>query len=145
MADPELPLTGENVKAVILVNAQPFRETDTIKSLAVNEDAVMHKDQYFGRRRARPDKQKDSYSVKMEFDYTGSSLYRALQLQDEARENRTPIPVIAIALTFENRDGTDDTFVLTEVVGKMDKSFRGRTDRGQLSFDIIAADYKPAA
>jgi hypothetical protein len=136
MADPELPLTGENVVVRIFLGNQPFGQSDTVASIKVSEDATIHKDPYLGRRRNRLDKQVNGFDCSIAGDMTNSTLFKALMAQSDQREANQPIPDLAIEVQLRQRNGLIKSFVLAKGVSKFDINAGGRTERVKIGLDM---------
>lgn len=136
MADPELPLTGENTPIKVFLGNQPFGISDTVDSWSVTEDAVIHTDQYMGRDRARYDKQINGYDMNISADLTNTTLLAAIFAQDAAREANQPIPDLSIEVQARQRNGLVKSFVLTKGVAKWDIKSGSRTERVKKGLDM---------
>jgi len=145
MADPELPLNGENTPIRVYVNNQPFGISDTVDSWNINEDAVIHTDQYIGRDRARFDKQVNGYDMALSADMTNTTLLAALLAQDAAREANQPIPEIAIEVQAKQRNGPIKAFVLSKVVAKWNIKSGSRVERVKKGLDLKGERIIPVA
>ncbi|SRR5258707_9384932 len=128
MAEPALVLRGENVALRVFVNNQPQTVQDLVKSFKVEEQAVMHRDQYLGRNRARTDKQVDGFDVSIEADFANTALLDALQAQEAAREANLPVPTITIGFQLVQRDGTLKAYAVDRLQAKYGLNVGGRTD-----------------
>lgn len=144
-SDPELPLTGENTVLKIFLANQPFGAADTVNSIKVSEDAVMHKDQYLGRTRHRLDKQVNGFDCSIASDMTNSTLLSALLAQSAKREANEPIPELAVEVQLRQRNGLVKSFVLSKGVAKFDINSGARTERVKLGLDLMFEDIIPVA
>src|ERR1051325_2450352 len=117
MAGPRLPLNGQNVAVDIFLGGVRLQNTDTAMNVNIKQKAVKHLDKYLGRKRDRTDKQIDGYTCKMELDYVDAVIVKAIEAQDALRDANNPnTPTMSVGLTFNNRDGTTDGYVLTDCV-----------------------------
>lgn len=145
MADPELPLTGQDTPIKVFLGNQPFGVSDTIDSWSVTEDAVIHKDQYMGRQRHRLDKQLNGYDMSISSDMTNTTLLAALIAQQAARDANQPIPELAVEVQARQRNGLVKSFMLVKGVGKTDIKGGGRTERIKQGLDLNFEDLLPVA
>jgi len=145
MADPDLPLDGQDTPIRVYVNNQPFGISDVVDSWSITEDATIHTDQYIGRDRARFDKQVSGYDMTISADLTNTTLLAALLQQDAAREANQPIPEIAIEVQAKQRNGLIKAFVLSKVVAKWNIKSGGRVERVKKGLDLKGERIIPVA
>jgi hypothetical protein len=144
MGEPIPVLRGENVAITVFVNNVPYRQSDTCKTFKIAEAAVMHRDQYLGRKRAKGDKQVDGYDVSIEMDYSNCALMDALLAQTAAREANQPVPSITILFQAQNRDGTSNAHFVTDCQSKFELNAGGRTEAVGFSFELQGEEFKKA-
>ncbi len=144
MADPKLPLTGENLKLRMLLGGVPQGQAQTVKNFNVKERGTQHEDDYLGSDTDRLDEQTRGWDWKAEFDYCDASFKKAILDQKAARRARVAsIPELAFILIFENRDGVDEAFILRKAITMIEVGFNGAKERGKLSLDGKAEIYAP--
>ena len=141
MAEPKLPMRGDNVACTLLIDNQPQAMADNLKTFSIEPRHVMHQDKLMGRNRDRLDQQLRGWDAKFGFEHTDNLAYKAWLAVQAAREERRTIPEIAFALTFEMRDGTSETWVLQKCVAKPAINHGGAEEAGEVNWDVQAEEY----
>lgn len=134
--EPELVLHGQDVPCKVFLGNQPFGQSDTLNSIKITEDAVIHKDEYLGRDRSRFDKQISGYDCAIASDLTNTTLLAAILLQDAKREANQSIPELAIEVQLRQRNGLIKSLLLTKGVAKWDMSVGGRAEAAKFGLDM---------
>lgn len=141
MADLKLPMRGDNVSVVALVNNRPHDQADNCKSVNVEPKHTVHEDKLLGRARDRLDQQLRGWKAEFEFEHTDNVLFKAWLEVQRAREERRPIPEIVFAITFDMRDGTSETWALQKCVATPKKNSGGSEDVSMMSWSVVAEEY----
>jgi hypothetical protein len=142
MADPKLPMHGENVPVTVFIDNVPYPQADNAISIEIEPVMKEHNYELLGQSRDVLDQQLRGWRGKVMFQHTDNVLFKAWLVVQEAREARTRIPEIMIAPSWEMRDGTTETWALQRCELVPTKNVGGATEDAKLSWSFKAVDYE---
>lgn len=143
--DPPLRLNGENVVVTVFLDQTPFESSEIAKSITIEPRVTEHNDAFLGSDADDPDQQVRGWTFKIEFFKSDSVLEKALLARERARVARQRLQSLSIGLVFENRDGTEDPFILQRCEAKpLSTNASGAAERVMNTFDGRAKRYLPS-
>jgi hypothetical protein len=115
MADPKLPLNGENAKIVFFLGTRRFDIADRLKTFKCDPKVVEHDDSMLGSDSDDPDQQVRGWTFEFEGFHASAELNKALLAREAKRVARQAYEEISIGIILENRTPTptsEDGFIL---------------------------------
>jgi hypothetical protein len=115
MADPKLPLNGENAKIIIFGGTRRFDVVDRLKTFKCDPKVTEHDDSYIGSDADETDQQVRGWTFEMEGFHADAELAKYLLEREEKRRRRQRYDEISIGIILENRTPTptsEDGFIL---------------------------------
>lgn len=144
--DPPLRLNGQNVLVTVFVGQTPYQQSEIAKSISIEPRVTEHNDAFLGSDADDPDNQVRGWTAKIEMFMADSVLAKALLQREADRVARRQMQDLSVGLVFENRDGTQDGFILQRCEMKpLPINATGAAERIMNSLEVRAKRYVPSA